>query len=438
MSTIFDLPEVKSAGKKTGTIFDVVDDQEMTPEPSSERSWLDYPADIGKTLLKGTVEGISRFGRAFGPLQTFEPEQELHEKQEESLNKLLPTEDDYIQRGLRRGLRQAPTALAFPGTSLETLPRAMAAGFFGEAAKDLGAPEWAQTAAELTAYIGPDITKKLIESGKNGELIKHARELGLNDKQITPLIQSDFKQKWLSKLAPKRGRTESTLASAKKGVSAGYETLKKSPDAALKLPREYQEKFFDRIGTILNDMPHGVRKKIQQDIADFSSNPVTGESLTNLYSKINHYLGPKTKQLSLLKEPIGEALSEISPKMGKDFSTLNQLYSKYHKISSKLKPSLADDVVNAIERLGTFGSFLLGEYGIFKKFLLEKGVRRGAQELLLNPRLQQLSEKFLLALNENKYQAAEKIYRSIKNFDNDTKELFEDLSEEDLRELFPE
>ena len=79
----------------------------------------------------------------------------------------------------------------------------------------LGAPELVQTAAELTAYIGPDVLKKLLSSGKHKEIIDAARTLGLTDEQITPVLQSETKLKWLSKLTPRRGSTQKALENTK-------------------------------------------------------------------------------------------------------------------------------------------------------------------------------------------------------------------------------
>ena len=132
-------------------------------------------AEFMKSGGKGLLEGITRLGRIMGPLQDPEgrPEKEIQEEFTERLEEVIPAEreEGFVQRGLRRGLGEAPTMLAFPGSQLGTLSRSMLEGFVGERAKELGLPEWAQTAAEITAYIGPDITKKLLESGRNKDLI---------------------------------------------------------------------------------------------------------------------------------------------------------------------------------------------------------------------------------------------------------------------------
>lgn len=386
---------------------------------------------------KGLLEGFQQLGRIMGPLQTGRPEEEIKKEFSESLDFLVPqNKENYVQRSLRRGAREAPTMLAFPGSQLSTLPRSIAAGFLGEGAKDLGLPEWAQTAAELTAYIGPDITKKLLETGKKAEIIKAAREFGLKDEQIAPLLQGEFKQKWLSKLSPKKGRSERVLKETKKGLDIAAETLQKGPEAAKPLNQKQTAAVLKELGEQGYKIASETRNKISQDMVEFLRKPITGDSLIELYRKVNKTLGPNAKEISLLKEPIKKAIGEASPELLKDFEKLNGLYEKYYKLAPKLKPTLTSEIVSAAESLGIVGSLLTGYYPLLTKILVEQGAKITARELLLNPRLQQLSEKMLLALNENAYRiaakAANEIYKEINKKDKNIK--IQKISEEDLKE----
>jgi hypothetical protein len=404
----------------TGTILDLVQADipegkegflelaSRAPSPKDD-SFLNTIKDYGKTAIKGTAEGLGSFGRMMGPLETGKTTPQQLEEQTQALDVALPTDEGYVQRGLRRGLKQAPTALGFPGASLATLPRAIAAGFAGEAAKDLGAPEWAQAAAEITMYVGPDVMKKLLTSGKNEDLIKRAKELGMTDEQLAPLLQSDFKTKWLSKLTSKRGATQEALKESKRGVSDIYTSLQKSPVAANPIGQTAKSELAKSFRTIFEDMPAGVREQIKNDFKDLVSKPITGDRLINFYADINHYLGADTKQLSLLKDPIKKALGSISPELEKDFALVNDLYSKYAKISSKLSPTLTDDIIKAVEVVGIVGSLVTGNVVTLSGFVGEKVLRKVAQQLLINPRYQQLGQKMAVAVNENKFSLAKKL-----------------------------
>jgi hypothetical protein len=410
--TIFDLLQDDISEGKQG-YFDLA---KNAPQPK-EKSFFNDIADYGKTFLKGTIEGVSRLGRMMSPLQEdlADPQRNL-EEQTETLNELLPTDEGFVQSSIRRGLREAPSVMASPfGSALQTLPRALTAGFIGEGAKELGAPEWAQTALELTAYMGPDITKKLLASGSNKEIIDAARKFGMSDEAITPLLQSEFKQKWLSKLTPKRGQTQKALKTTQSSLGESYEFLRKTPEAALEVTEKANGKLINDLKSHLSDMPRDVRSKISKDMSDLLNNKITPNSLMNFYKDVNANLSGNTKQLSLLKEPIKEAIKSVSPELSKDFDMINNLYSKYSTIASRLKPTLTSDIVHAAEILGITGSVAFGNYPTLLGVLGEKTGRKLAQQMLINPRFQQLSKKMTVAMNENKFALAKKVIEELNN-----------------------
>ncbi len=434
--TIFDLVEREPRPGQQG-FFDLA---ENAPTPQS-KSFLEktkkYAKEYGKTALKGTAEGLYQLGRVMGP--TGLPE---HKELTSELNRLLPTEDEQFgQRALRRGLKEAPTALAFPGAAtISNLPRPVIAAFVGEGAKDLGAPEWAQTALEITTYIGPDLTKKLLAKGKNKELIEAGKALGLTDEQLTPLLQNEFKQKWLSKLVPKRGGTQKALKETREGLGKAYDTLKNSKAATSGLNEASERLLQKNIDKFLVDMPSSVRSKILQDYKDLFAAPVTGKSLMNFYSKVNHAIGDNSKQLSLIKGPIRKAVHALSPELGKDFDLVNNLYSKYSNIASRLKPTLASDIISAAETLGIFGSVAMGHYPSLIGLLGEQAAKKVAQQMLINPHFQQLGRKMVVALNQNKYGLAKKIMedyiKEVKKTSPESAKKLEDASEEELKHFF--
>jgi len=436
----------------SGTIFDLIEEDlppgkegylelaKKAPQPKDD-SFLNDVKDYGKTFLKGLVEGTQRLGKIMGPLQSYEGKtsQEEQEQVTEELDKLLPTDEGFIQRGMRRGLKEAPTALFFPGSVAQTLPRAIAGGYAAEGAKELGAPEWLQSAAELTAYIGPDLTKKLLEKGNDKKLIQFGRKSGISDEAMAPLLNSEFKQKWLGKLSPRRGSTQKALSKSKEELGEAYEKIKKSPNSINKLGESSTEKIIGDIDETLFEMPSSVREKISRDYSDLISKPITGESLINFYGDINHSLGPSSKQLSLLKDPIKNALKEVSPELEKDFGMINDLFSRYYKISKRLEPNLMTDLIGASEVLGLLGSFTLGYYPTLFKFAGEKTARKVAQQLLINPRFHQLSGKMVDALNQNKFIMAKKISdlisKEIKKTSPEIAQELDKISEEDFKEL---
>ena len=434
--TIFDLIEDKIPEGKEG-YFELA---QRAPQPK-EKSFFNDIADYGKTFLKGAVEGVSKLGRMMSPLQPgFGGAETSLEEQTETLNKLIPTDEGYAQKSLRRGLQEAPSVMASPfGSAIQTLPRAIVAGFLGEGAEELDAPEWAQTALELTAYMGPDITKKLLASGSNKGIIEAGRKLGMSDEALTPLLQSEFKQKWLSKLAPKRGQTQKALRGTQKALGESYEILKKSPNATLEISEKVNGRLINELKSHLSDMPRDVQSKISKDLSDLLNNKITPNSLMNFYKDVSHSFSENTKQLSLLKEPIKKAIQTVSPELAKDFELVNNLYSKYSTIAGRLKPTLTSDIVRAAELLGITGSVLTGNYPTLTFILGEKAGKKLAQQMLINPRFQQLSKKMIVAMNENKFALAKKVIGELNGeilkFAPEAAEQLKELSLEDFEKL---
>lgn len=442
----------------TGTIFDVVKERTEIPEGKEgffetakrmpepkDKSFFQTAKEYSKSILKGTSEGLTRLGGMIGPTQDIygTPRAELQKKHTEQLNEAFPGEEGYVQKSIRRGLGEAPTALAFPGSNLAILPRAMAAGFLGEGAKELGAPEWAQTAAELTAYIGPDVTKKLLMKGKEKGLIAAAKKFGLTDEQITPLIQSEFKKKWLSKLIPRRGNTEKSLQSTNNALSEGYSGLAKTEKAAVEISEKANGNLINSISEKLSEMPRDVQSKIRPDLEDLLNNKITPRSLINFYKDINSKITGSSKELAHIKGAVKEAIKSIDPSLAEDFGLINDLYSKYYNISSKLKPNMTSDIIRAGEAITAISAVpaaFFGHYGPLVGIVGEQAARKVSQKLLLNPHYQQLGNKMATALNENKFEVALKLSKSMSNLiRKDSPELadqLEKLSLEDFEKSF--
>ena len=412
-----------------GTIFDLIEDEpkkgiegfwqlaEKAPTPKDD-SWLNSMADYGKTILKGSVEGVSKLGRMMGPLQLDEQTPQILEKQTESLNEMLPTEDTLPERMIRRGLKEAPSMMAMPGSAVQAGVRTVAGAGAAELAKDFGVPEWGQSAIELTGFIGPDITKKLLSAGSDKKLIDFAKKMGMTDEQITPLIQSDFKQKWLSWLTPKRGKTESILKESKKGLDDVAGAISNSEKAVLEISETNNGKLINGIYEKMNEMPREFRDVIEKDLNDLLNNKITGKSLINFWRDINKTFKGDKKQLGTLKEPIRQALETLSPELAKDFEMSNKLYAKYYPIANKLKPNLVSDLVQAGEILGLGGTLvfggLSGGWAPLVHMIGEKATRKLAQQMLLNPHFQQLSKKMVIAINQNKFGLANKVLSDLK------------------------
>lgn len=420
-----------------------------------DNSFFNTVADYGRTALKGAVEGLTNLGHMMGPTQEYpkfkegklvpgRTSEQVLEQQTEGLNELLPTDEGFGQKALRRGLKMAPSVGAFPGANpLSSSIRSGVAGLAGQGVEELGGGEIAQTLAELTAFIGPELTKKLFASGKNKEIMQFAKKMGMTDEQITPLIQGETKQKWLSKLTSKGKSTQNRLAESKKGIEKIYKSVESSPEAALEISEMQNGKLINEIFKKLESMPRDAQSKIEADLSDLLNNKITGNSLINFWRDINSKYTLNKQQLQTIKEPLKNALKSISPDLAQDFEMTNKLFSKYYPISSKLKPDLASKIVSAAESIGSVGSVIGAMLGHPYPLLSIIGKKAGSKlssEMLLNPRFQQIGKKMVLAINQNKWGMAKKLIdlyaHEVKEISPKLSEELNDISEEDMMDFF--
>lgn len=331
---------------------------------------------------------------------------------EQLIQEFLPTQEGFIEKSLERGGKIAPYALTGGGNVAGQVLRSALAGFLGQGAEEAGLPPWAQGLIELPAFSAPGLGKKIIPTKGQKEIVEGARGLGLTEQEITPLIQSEKKQKFLTKAAPRRGRTKKLLDKSYQALGNVYDRLKTSSLATKELSPEASEKVLGSIESAMKEFPSDIRNVIKEDLSDLMNGPITGASLTNFFKDINHYLGKGHKQLGQLKEPLFKAFEDISPEFAQEFRLTNKLYSKYSDIAGKMKPTLVSDLYSAGEAIRLLTGLSLGNLPVLTEIVGEHSARILARELLLNPRLQNISKKMMTALNQNKFSAANQFLKS--------------------------
>ena len=378
---------------------------------------LKYLSDYGKTILKGTAKGLQKFGHMISPSgeALYNPEAipQAESQLESQLQELLPTDsNDFFTRSTERFLESVPSIMSFPGASYGLLARTGGSALAEQIAEEFGAGKLGQAIAGITAFVGPDLTKKLLTTKNNRKLLEAGRKLDLTDKEIAPLLNSKNKQRWLSKLAYKGEKTNKSLNLTKNSLSEAYNGITKSDIAKRPLPENLKNEFLYNIQQKLFNLPSVTRDVVKQDLKDLLDKPITIESITNFWKDINanvSYDPEKYRALSILKSDISNTLAKVSPKTAKDFNSINELWSKYSDIRRSLTPKLSDQILNAGEVIGPIYAVLSGNFGWLSKIGTEAGVRRLAREMLINPRFQNLGKRMVSALNKNKYAIAKKI-----------------------------
>lgn len=313
--------------------------------------------------------------------------------------------------------------LAYPGGGLKTLATLGGAGIAGQSIREAGGPEALASGVEIGGSIIPSmISGKVNPSGitKAGkeavDIAKAGRHIGLSEKQIAPLIQSEGKAAVLSKVARKGTRTKKLFSSIKESLGDSYKNIKDSVANYGNVNATNRQILIDKFTAIKTDLQKTLKASpdkeaainfIGEAIDKVSKNGATPEELINFWQDINKSVkwnsiqGGK-KSLTQLKEPILEVLTNVSPAAAKDFELTNQLYSKYAQISKKLKPDLVDAFVNKGELIaGASGALALatGNPFLLGSVLTESAARILGREMLINPYFQNIANKLVTNFN---------------------------------------
>lgn len=367
-------------------------------------------------IARGALKGVLELGEAFGG----SGEKKINsQKRMESLREALPSEESEMTKKRERFGELLPSAIAGPGGIPQAILRtglAVEGGNIGEA---IGG-QTGKAIGEILPYIAPNSTQLLqARNAAQQAQIDFGRKMGLTEEQLTVATKSDsWWNRQLSHLTTRRGGTESRINETKKALGKVYDDLEKLPEAQAVLSQNNGVDLLNRMTQTLNDVPVELRKKVIPDIIEHFNKPLTGESLMKLYKKINYHIGEiggdVGKRLGGIQQDIRTSISQASPQLGMDFTLANKLYSNFSGMASKLKPNLVTDIVSASKALGTIVGLTTGNYVMAAQFAGPFAVRKLASELLLNPRLQNLDKKMLLALNDNKISAANQILEQIK------------------------
>lgn len=361
--------------------------------------------------IRGLIEGA-------GDILDAAPAKYPRKGVEAMAKRFLPSRDLPLERGLHRAGRLAPLAATGGEGVIAKIARTGAGALAGQIAEEVGAPDYIQSLAELSAFMVPKIGGKLQPSKSQKEAVDFLKSKGLTEREITPLIQSEKKLRRLGKFASKSEETAETLKSAGKKLGQGFEELKETAQAkGASLPRNKMTPFFEELDKTLNKISPRFKRLLKQDFEDFENSKMGFNDFVDFWQDINQTVKGQTGGrgvLNILKEPLQKGMKEIDPGLTQEFNKLNEFYSKKNKIGKILAPRQIDELLEAGKIYGMIGAIASGNFGIITKLLGAVAGRNLTKQLLTNPKLQNLSNQMLKSINQNKFPAALKAFSAFK------------------------
>lgn len=473
--------DIQQDGVPKRNIFEQLADQEKK-RLENQFGFLDYAKDIAQQVPKKLASGatgaygniLETFGAQIPEGKNLPGQEQIYNIQSQLLDKLQRGEklsfgeymllsDDDIVPGMRlptskevdRGIesvtgigegKTAPGRIAgraaefvgegaATGGNLKTLASMGLGGLAGQGVREAGGPELLASGLEIGASLAPSvITSKLNPLSKAAkDTVEAGRKLGLTEKQIAPLIQSERKLATLPKVARKPERTKNQFKSIKDALGDSYDRIKSAPQAKNKLSRSEQVNLRNRFGDILDDLSKTLAPSpdkqaaidyIEKSLKTLRKVDITPEYLVNFWQDINKSVkwnsieGGK-KSLAKLKDPIADTLKKVSPQLAEDFDLTNKLYSKYSEISKKLKPNLVDAFVSKGEMLSIAPSafaLMNGNPWAMYSLASEATIRTLANEMLTNPYFQTIAGKLVNNFNSGSVKAIETVVNQAQEF----------------------
>lgn len=391
-----------------------------TPSPKltvSEKASLRTPAGKGgRAVARG---GLSTLGSILD-LMTVQPDPERFPGEqfsfEEAFDILLPRDPEagFAEKTIERGAGILPYLLGGEAGLLAKAGRAGFSALLGQSTEELGGEGLAQAGAEILGLGAPGLRKKILPKKGQKEAVEMLRRRGLSEKQIAPLIPSERKSAVLGKVGTRNFRTAKAAKRTRDSLGNLYSQLAEEGEKLPILSSNRASLLESQLSEKLEKMPSSVRRAIQEDLSDLFKKPVKANDLMNFWQDINSQINWKTigggkKRLNSLKSVLLQGMKDINPELARDFELTNNQFSKFNKLYKNLKPESLDRWMALGELGALFGGFF--KFGVkgAAAVIGADAARRLSSEMLINPRLQNLTTQMVTALNQNKVAIAKKI-----------------------------
>lgn len=392
----------------TGAPFQTKDDF-FTPlkQPSRLRSLL-------SAFPKGFIKGMREAG-SLSPLSLGSSiPKKLGEKATEEI---LPTQRKVTEEFLERTGKLGAFLSGGEGSLASKGLRALAGAFAGQSLKQLDAPELVQDIAELSSMSLPELSKNIPARASQKRVIDFLRRKGFTEREITPLIQSPEKLSRYASFAQRGRKTDRLMKDIYSRFDQVYEGIREQGKNLQSLPKENINSFLDDFQKSISEIRPRFRKLIQPDIEDLLNSDMKFNDFVDFFQDVNAVVkgqeGGKAV-IGKLKQPILNAQRAINPELTEEFQLANELYGKRANVVKALKPNQIDSLLDMGETVGLAAGIADQNLNIIKKTLGSVGARHLAREMLINSKLQNLSNRMLNAFLQNKIPIALKLYNLFK------------------------
>lgn len=394
----------------------------VVDEPSRARSLFNAPIRGAVEKTAGLMEFIAEnpIGRAIRKIPTpqelfsgkeaekVKPWEKIREFSEEN----LPIQEHDLEKYLERAGGLGLESLVTPGGPIVKAAKALGGAALGHGLEKVGAPAWAQAIAESAPFFYSGGKKIPLTKQQKG-LGEFLRKQGLTENEIAPLLKTEQQLNTWSKWASKGPKSKELMEAIYQKSGGIYDSIVSEGKNLPALSSSSLSSMLSDIEKITKSMPTKYRNLIKGDLSELKNSRKGAEDLINFWTDINAVIGPEVGGKAIvgkLKDPLSKALSSISPELSSDFDLARKLYGTRANVSGHiLNKRQLDELIDLGEAMQFGGAIANRDMGKIASLIGLTGARKIAREMIINPRLQNISVRIGEAIKKNKYALAEKL-----------------------------
>ena len=258
-----------------------------------------------------------------------------------------------------------------------------------------------QSIVRLGANVVPVKVKGFTPTKRQAPVYNFLKENGLTDRQIAPILNDkSFINNTARKIAKKTGKTEAALADTNAALGGIFEKLKEDQQSKVVPDQLLRSEIENSLNEKLMELPSDKRRRIQQDVNDYYNSARSASDAINLYRDINETFSEKNANIQSLKEPLLQQLDTTVPELAANFRILNEIYSNFADVRQSLKPTTLGAWLEQSLPYRILGGILTGNPFLLKEAIGEAAVKTLAREMIINPKLKNLSKRLSIAIEK--------------------------------------
>lgn len=281
--------------------------------------------------------------------------------------------------------------------------------------------------------------------GEAEALYNRGRALGLSDEQLAPIFATEEQVASQGPIAAGSRATRQAFEATHEALGGAIQDVENSQIAFTPVAMPEQQALLNRLRAIRANLsqPHaqspqsqGILTFLDETIESIENAGTDPHRLMRTWRQVNRVRGGRTALRQMLPA-FEDAIESVSPQLGQDFRTVNQLYGRFLDNLGEINPSAYTAFMEAGDMQNLLGSiFSMDPSTVAKgvwRHMSTKAFQRISSAILTDPRAQSLARNFGRAVRDGRAASARAVGLQLKEYVKD--KLPEDYKEIEWEEI---